>query len=240
MAIRLARSAKYVATIAGALMIVVTVGYLLFWSSYFKITTLEIRGAKNFVNPTDLRTMAENLCLAKNIFGYNSGKLSEVLMENFKGASAISVKKKFPGTIIVNVTERHPLALIVNTNKHDYYLVDNEGYVLGVADRQTTNLPEITYDGTIKVGEFINSDLIPVYLSLVAAIDTYKVDVSSMSFFPRYTQVFLRKGTEVLIGNDKSKTEALGIVKSLLKQLDVEGRKANRIDLRYDKVIVSF
>jgi cell division septal protein FtsQ len=148
------------------------------------------------------------------------------------------VRTKLPDKLVLEVTERDPLALIFNGQTKDYFIIDSEGFVLGVVDQSKTNLPEIRYEGDIRVGEFISSDLVPVYLDLMRSLDENEVQATSVSFYPRYVRLFLQSGVEVLIGNDKNKLEALKVVKNLVRQEGLEEKSLNKIDLRYDKVSV--
>ncbi|KKS19373.1 MAG: hypothetical protein UU77_C0051G0005, partial [candidate division WWE3 bacterium GW2011_GWC1_41_7] len=75
---------------------------------------------------------------------------------------------------------------------------------------------------------------------LVDSISEHNLKVSSMSFYPNYAQLYTEGGIEVYIGNDKSKSESVTIIADLVKQLGLEDRKVKKIDLRYDKVIVSY
>ena len=79
-----------------------------------------------------------------------------------------------------------------------------------------------------------------MYLELVNALSEHKMKVSSMSFYPKYAQLYVNEGIEALVSNDKSRSDSISILGSLLKQLQLEGKKAKKVDLRYDKVIVSY
>lgn len=208
-------------------------------SDTFKVAKVQISGAKSFVNNSDLKEIVHNQVYRKNIFSFNTVDLAEILKRNFRGAKSFTISRQLPASISVEVTERTPLALIHNGTDPNYYLIDDQGYVLGSVDRNETNFPLIDYEGPIKIDEYINEDLVPTYLSLVSAIDKNKLNVNSMSFYPKYARLYL-DGIQLLISNDKDKEKYLYIVYSLLKQLASENKKVTKIDLRYDKLIVEY
>jgi len=218
--------------------------YLLFLSGLFRVTQIKVVGVKSFVNGTDLTEVVRGNVYGQSIFSINTAELENNLLQNFQGAKYINVYKTFPAGINVEVKERVPLALVYNDNLESYFMVDEDGYVLGVVDDSTTNLPKIKYEGEIRIGLFINKDMIPIYLDLVNAISENNIKVSSMSFYPSYALLYVNDGIEVFIDNAKNKNGSVIVLKDLLNQLELESQKdmqkIKKIDLRYDKVIVSY
>jgi hypothetical protein len=53
-------------------------------------------------------------------------------------------------------------------------------------------------------------------------------------------ELYVDKGPVVLVGNDKNRAEAIKVLVSLLKQAELEDKELERVDIRYDKVIVLF
>jgi cell division septal protein FtsQ len=214
--------------------------YLLFLSSYFKVDQLRVTGAGGFVNQTDLTEVVKGRVYGKSIFSFKNEELRASLKQNFQGAKDIKVHKIYPKAIGVEVSERVPLALINNGTSENFYMVDEDGYVLGIVDEQRTILPRIRYEGDIKIGFFVDKRMVPVYLELVNALNQEQVNATSMSFYPRFAKLFLASGTEAFFSNDKNKLDSVRLMTSIIKQLEAEGKKLQKIDLRYEKVSVSY
>lgn len=214
--------------------------YFFFKLNFFDVTTTQIIGVQKYVSENDLRELLNNKVYGTNIFSIDVNKLQKNLMTTFLGAKGISISRDFPRTIIVEVEERVPLALIFNKVSEDIYMVDEDGYVLGLIEPGNNKLPKIEYDGEIRIGIFINKKMVPIYTQLMLALKDDNVLASSMSFSSSYTSLFVDDSVEVLIGNEKDKRVSISIVANLLKQLTFEGKKPKKIDLRYDKVIVSY
>lgn len=216
-------------------------GYiLLFHTLFFKVLQIDVLGARDFVSAADVKAVTWDFVGDTSIFGVNTVDLQAILIGSFKGAKNITLSRKLPHTLVITVTERIPLGLVYNDASVDYFLLDADGYVLGIVDRQITNLPEIRYEGDIKIGQFINKDLVPMYLEIVDVLDKESVKISSMSFYPKHTQLYLETGTEILISDDRNKDTAIVFARDLIRQLAAEEKNPKKIDLRYDKVIVSY
>ncbi len=214
--------------------------YFFYHSDFFKIDSIRIEGAKSFVNQTDLEEVVMGNTFGHSIFMLDSQELKKILQETFQGSKEIRVFKIYPKTVGVEVFERVPLALVHNSNSSEVYMVDMDGYVLGIVDEERTNLPRIKYEGDIKVGHFVDQKLVPVFMELVGALNDNRVNASSVSFFPNYATLYVSEGVEVLVSNDKSKTDSIRILNDLLKQTETEGKRIKKVDLRYNKVIVSY
>lgn len=214
--------------------------FLLF-SNYFKITEVTVIGANEFVNEADVLSVAYSFSTGKNIFLFKPEELNQNLRDNFLGAEEIEILKEYPRTLVVNVTERTPIAIVYNSDTSDeYFLIDKFGYVLGYTSPENSDLPLIRYEKEIKIGLFIDERVFPTYLEMTTALEKDNVKATSMSFFDTHVSLFVEDGINILISNEKSKQASIAAVKELLKQAAVENQAIQRIDLRYDKVIVLF
>jgi cell division septal protein FtsQ len=227
-------------------MVIFSVGVLsgIYWvffaSGKFNINSINISGTGSYVNNQDLKTVLESKLLGSNILKLNTTMTETVLKDTFRGAKTIKLEKIYPDKINVLVTERQPLAIIYKDDSLGYFLIDDEGYILGSVDSDKTNLPKVKYEGDIKINEFIDRNIVPNYLELMSLLDSEKLSASSVSFFPKYSKIYLTNNSEIYLGNDKNKLESFKVISALLKQNMLEDKKILKIDLRYDKVIVSY
>ena len=148
------------------------------------------------------------------------------------------IKKDYPSRVVVEITERVPLAVVYSSRSDEHFLVDEEGYVLGIVDEERTNLPKVTYNGTLQVGFFLDEDLVPLYLELLNSLDATNLKASSVSVSERYISFYIDDSVQVLVGRSKDLSNSVKILSELVKQLALEGAEIRRIDLRFDKVIV--
>jgi len=207
--------------------------------NYFKISDVYVEGASEFVSAEDIRLVVERNSIGQSIFLINTGNLVDIVQRSFLGAKTVKVEKEYPDKIIVVIEERVPLAIVYN-DENEYFLIDSDGYVLGVVEKGFSDLPKIRYEEGIVIGTFLEKEIIPVSIEILKFAEEEELKISSMSFYPKYTRLFAGKGTEVFIGYDKDRKESLKTVNALIKKLESEGKTIRKIDLRYDKVIVLY
>jgi len=218
----------------------VSIYFIVFKLGIFYISDIKINGAKTFVNPTDIYELAKTRSYGKNIFTFSDQELQKSLTKDFQGAKQLSVRKQFPDKISIDVIERLPIAVVSKPGIPEHYMVDEDGYVLGVVDKEKTNLPNILYEGDISVGYFLNKDLLATYFEVLKSSDVEKINASSMSLHSDFLSMYVDDSVEVLIGEDKDIPKTIKVVAHLLTQLKTEGKSVKKIDLRFDKVIVSY
>ena len=206
---------------------------------YFKISSINIEGVGKFVSYDDVRSVVSSSVLEKYIFSVDEISVAENIKKSFLGAKNVNVSRNYPHSIDVLVEERVPLAVAYNDDGEGF-LIDSEGFVLGVVDKSVFDLPKIKYEGPIMVGTFLEKDIIPVSIEIIEFAEKEDLKISSMSFKPASAHLFVGKDTEVFMVYDKDIEKSLRTIKALVKKSDVEGKILKRIDLRYDKVIVLY
>ena len=213
----------------------------------FRVTRVDVLGEGRFVNLEDVRKIAETNVLGKDIIVVNTAGVVEAIAHNYLAAKSVKVTKSYPRTIKVTVTERVPIALLLAKDASllakestSYYFVDAEGFVLGPADKTTTNLPIISYGQKVYVGKFLEEYAISYYFELLHALDENSILVSTISAFPKYVQFYTRDSVEALFTVAQSPKSQAKILARMLESFKTEGKKPRKIDLRFDKVIVEF
>lgn len=206
---------------------------------YFKISSINISGTGEFVSYDDVKSVVSNATLEKYIFSVDEVSVAENVKKSFLGAKDVTVTRNYPHSIDVTVEERIPLAIAYNDD-NEGFLIDSEGFVLGVVDSNVFDLPKIKYEGPIMVGTFLEKDIIPVSIEIIEFAEKEDLKISSMSFKPALVHMFVGRSTEVFMGYDKEIEQSLKTIKTLVKKSDVEGTLLKKVDLRYDKVIVLY
>jgi cell division septal protein FtsQ len=205
---------------------------------FLKMKRVEVLGAKTYVNKNDVETLVKGSIYGKNFFSVDTIKIENDLKNNFLGASTVDVTKKIDGEVFISITERKPIAILIQ--KDNTFVVDDQGYVLGYMDPTTTNLPKILYEGDVRVGHFIDKSLVPVYADIIKRLDEDKIKVSSISMNEFDVRMYIEQGTEVIVSRRTYDGSFSARLKQVLSYLKSTGKSARSIDLRYDKVILSF
>lgn len=204
----------------------------------FDISEVVVNGTNKFVSTSEVKTLVGNRVTGKNIILLDSKSLEGIVMETFQGAKNVGIRKHYPNKIIVEIIERTPKALVENSE--EAFLVDEEGYVLGVQDKSATNLPTISYSGDVRVGYFVDEKVIPAYLEVLKSADEVGMNVSSVSIKHDDVEVYAQDSLKLLIRLDSVFLNEFYTAKSIVLDSETKGKKVSIVDLRFDKVIVSF
>ena len=204
------------------------------------INKIEISGASNYVNYDDLEKISGSNLIGKKYFSVDLNAVSKVLQENFLGAKHITLERGSIGEVKILVEERIPLAILFAKPNNKSYLIDSDGYVLGEVEGNASGLPVVNYSKSVVIGSFVEKDVAPITIEILKLSEKNDLRVSSISYYPKYTSLFVFNGVEVRIANDKNRENSISLISSLLKRTGNDGKKISKIDLRFDKVIVSY
>ena len=227
-----------------ALLVLVSLSYLsykyIYLSPKFTVKAVSVVGGGKFVNLQDFQNISEQKTIGHSIFSIDLKELENLLKTNFLGARSVETSLDYPDTVVIKIEERLPVAVVPAGKKSDvHYLIDNEGYVLGEVSDEFMDLPEIIYEGDMRVGAFLDGRIVPVSIEILTEAGKAGLNVSSISFRERYSKLYLG-ATEVYLSNLKGIGESVQKLEKLYKNLLLEGKRVIKIDLRYDKVIVLY
>ena len=221
-------------------LVVLSILYVNFKTDLVRITDVNVIGRSVFVNLTDVETLATQHAFGNSLLFYNKHELEEILLDYFQGAKEIKIEKNLPNKLTVNIFERTPVALIYTKDTTDYFVVDSDGYILGVVDESRTNLTRIEYDKPLKVGEFIDPNSANLFDEVVTSFDAVAIRISKISINFKDINIHTPEGSLLVISRDKSISESAKLLAEIMKKLNSEGSKVKSVDLRFEKVIVSY
>ena len=204
--------------------------HLVFRSGRYEITEMSVEGIHTYVNENDLRNLMEGQVLGTNLLTLDTDHVASIIQDNFLGVRTTQVSKDYPKTVKISIEERVPVAVVCSSEEECFY-IDNEGYVLGTVGEGGEDLPRIEYGNEILIGHFLEENIIPVSFEILDYASRYHVQVSSISYNPRYSELYIKNGVEILIGHSKKKSDALRIIASLLKKDVQESKNIRKIDL---------
>lgn len=129
--------------------------WLLFFSSLFKITIIDVSGAgENTIKDAKAVAwgVAGNRLLAKNnLLLYNKDELAKVLNDKYY-LQSLNIEKKLPHTLIITLEEKQQAAVWHEDDK--YFYLDGDGNVINQVDPLNVNrqsLPVIENSTDVKI-----------------------------------------------------------------------------------------
>jgi len=200
---------------------------------------IEIHGVGSFISLDIFKNELSTQLSGKNMLKIDEYSIEKNLKDKFLGIKEIHIKKKIPTYIIVDVIERIPSVLLLD---YDYkvYMVDSDGFVLGEPTDPYKNLPSIKYNKKVEVGSFINSKSISLYNNVREGLENIPLTVVDVILGDDFATIYLQNNITVYLSNEKEVGDSFDIVYSIIGKFSTDDKKVSKIDLRYDKVIVSY
>ncbi len=173
----------------------------------------------------------------QNLLSLDSDKLAQTIIKQDIKIKDAEVQKKIPGTLLIYIQKRQALAVI--PFQGDFFLVDKDGLILS-QEKETPNLPVVTLNlglQNLKVGSSIDSK----EKSIFHILDSLKGKEKVVSLLVgEDLELQLEGGTLVFLPrNDESQAE-INSLQILMTRFRIEGRLPLKIDLRFDKPVVTF
>src|SRR4030066_1622471 len=204
------------------LLSIIGVGFIIYFanntianSQRFKIKSFTHSGVVKFVNVEDFEKVVTANIIGQNVFKLDARALEESLKKNFLGIQTIKVYKKYFDGLNIQVQERVPMAIVIDKTGARY-LIDIDGYVLGLVEASYFDLPGLNYDDTLHVGQFVDSKIVPVTMEIINEAKIEQVSISSVSFKPEYSMIYAGPATPVYMNNDENIKDSIKIVSRLM------------------------
>lgn len=120
--------------------IIIILGWLLFFSALFKIETIEVAGVGDNT-AKEVETMARGLAADRligknNLLLYNKSELSEILNEKYY-LDNLTIKRKFFHSLAISLREKQQAA--VWREAEEYYYIDGDGNIINQIDPLNIN-----------------------------------------------------------------------------------------------------
>ena len=115
------------------LLILFGIGYLVIFSNFFEVKSIEISGHEKISPEEIIRTLEEKIehkivfFESKSVFLFRSPDLIEAISKKYPGIEKTTIKRRFPSGLTVEIKERQPAALFCQNDQCLY--VDKNGVI---------------------------------------------------------------------------------------------------------------
>lgn len=200
-------------------------------SPFFEVESFEIIGNQKVSSEEIISRIGQK---GVNIFAFDLDKAQKAIEASPFIEEAVC-KRKFPNKIIVTVKERTPIAFVPVNEKS--FLIDGEGRVLGEDDGSFPSLIGFTgVSGTLTPGQFLDQSMYGWGLEVLSHLGASGIKATEVNVQDGDCTLILEDGCRVFLGKEeKDIMNLLGLLKSILSDLEKDGNTAEYIDLRFDK-----
>lgn len=201
----------------------------------FLIQSIELYGASTLIGLDQFSR--------KPSFFINTEQASRALMNANPTFENIELNIVYPNTLKITATKSRAVAVLKVSN--GYYEISHTGRILVKVRKKETKLPEIVLQQLLPyesyvVGQFINKQevVFAAYILDKFAQNAIPIETVEMQGF----DVVLCKGAgrTYIFSASKDKTVQFSDVAVIYRQFFIEGKKFNKIDVRFDNPIIVF
>lgn len=196
----------------------------------FQIKVIEITG-------TNINVSVNEEKIPKILLFFPSEAIRKELLSEYPQLQDIQIEKKLPFTLKITLVQRIPLALIKSGNTGFY--IDSNAVIFHTYSDLNINLPLIDintqdWDDGMKIRDAgVQSAVAFLNQAQGIKVDRIrKIDSETLSV--------IIGATEVLISNRTEYTYTVSTLQMILSRFRMKGTMPTRIDLRFDKPILSF
>jgi len=169
--------------------------------------------------------------------------VQESIVAQNPGVSTVYVEKIYPNKLFIKIVAEGPSVSLKVGN--EYVLLTSIGRVLQKVKTKPTNIPEIIYyqelfKEDVKIEDVLSFKDLQIAIQFIRILRTlgYKViQVDIDSFY--MIRLVLEDSREVLVTTEKNIQKQEYQISSILRQFKVDGTKFKRLDVRFDKPVMT-
>jgi cell division septal protein FtsQ len=239
------------------LLIIIAAGLLFFLQSDFwtiiKVSCFYERG----ICPSDIYGDLSSLAIGQHLIFVPEKRINAAITDRYPFVKGIKIIKKFPPELQFNLFTREPLAAIVKQLQfsqseasasadqswltgNEYFLVDEEGYIL--RKDNITDLPLILVQElpSESIGQQVGQKAVLKALEIITGLklNLFEPEVALVNDFN--IEFKLKDKVKVIFSAFDSTDSQINPLQFILSRAKIEGRKIRQIDLRFDKPVVIY
>lgn len=179
----------------------------------------------------------------KNILFIKNEEVVNKIVESNPQLEEIEVEKKFPNILIIKVELSKPLAVMkVNTG---FFLLSENGKIISKTKMNTSDLPLINYYQKLDYFSFNNGDTLTykditfslIYLKKASSLG---LSMITLDINGEHMVALKLKDREVIFSLEKDQLVQVDQFETIIKDFKIQGKNFKKLDLRFEKPIVTF
>ncbi len=174
-----------------------------------------------------------------NLIFLNTGALEQDVKNRYIRVDSVKIVKEYPRTVHVQIKKKQPLAQIEQANL--FYVIDPTGLIFSVYSKKQ-NLPVITglFDN-LGTGYQFEASLAHNFFPLLLLLKNQEIEITDIKVYAR-DRAELKTTAGVLISYSTAinPTIAVSSLQMMFQSFRIEGKFPKRVDILYDKPVVTF
>jgi cell division septal protein FtsQ len=186
----------------------------------------------------------ESELVNKNLIFIDKEEVRKLIIQKNSLLKKVTVDKIWPSTLRVTVYLYEPIAsLIVNQG---YFDLSFDGRILSKKKDNQSLLPIINYyqklnNGSFQTGDWISFKDIQKTLFFINVLEQINLTPLTIDIIGQDMLVFnLKDSKKIIFSNSKNKETQDYQLELIIKQFKIEGKEFKKIDLRFEKPVITF
>lgn len=235
--LRRRRAIKRALLSSGLLLIIAVIGFVLAFTVFFKINTINVKGSKVYSPKIILQNCG--VVEGDSLLLTNANQIAENLMSTLPYIGSVSITRDLPSTLTINVTDTYTAAAIMNNGA--YILINEKGKVLDdSADIINDGIPVVTGVEVVnfKKGEIItfkNKENGDILIELLKAVTKAGVDRLTEIDVTDTSEIFMKYDNriKILVGSSVNlETKILRAASAIERENEINQYEIGVLDLR--------
>lgn len=196
----------------------------------FEIKNIEVAGG-------GVKVIVDEKRIAKNLLFFPGDSLREQILEDNPLVGDVVFRKKFPHTLVIIAKPRIPVA-IINSNSGPMGL-DKSSVVLGEAPGDR-DLPELLFSvSPVVPGQRVGNPAVLASLSFIIKTQSF-LKLAEVESSGSSTLLAKTAKVNILIPQQGDMSALATTLQTLITGFRIKGSLPTKIDLRFDKPIITF
>jgi cell division septal protein FtsQ len=235
--LRRRRAIKRALLSSGLLLIIAIIGFVLAFTIFFKVNTINVKGSKVYSPKIILQNCG--VVEGDSLLLVNANQIAENLMSTLPYIGSVSITRDLPSTLTINITDTYTAAAIMNNGT--YILINEKGKVLDdSADIINDGIPVVTGVEVVnfKKGEIItfkNKENGDILIELLKAVTKAGVDRLTEIDVTDTSEIFMKYDNriKILVGSSVNlETKILRAASAIERENEINQYEIGVLDLR--------
>lgn len=202
---------------------------------YFRVTEIELNGVKSL---NSIEIVNNDI-----LFILDTNKLESELKEKNPSVETVSVQKIYPNRVVISAVLIKPSVQLRVSD--GWYLLSPSAKIIAKSRKPYSKVATISYFTkypfeAYQVGDQIESSEIIYASYFINKLRTIKIRSYDSVAIDHLFVLLLKGGSqEIWLTTKKSKEQQFDVLRDILKQFVISGKKYKKIDLRFSKPIVT-
>ena len=216
------------------------VAFIVFKSGFFTVKKITCQWEKDSC-PPEIWNELTSLTFGKNLIFLKKEEIRKKFLNTHHIVKNLKIKKVLPNKLAFELEKRKEVAVLGFEATKDFFLVDEEGVAIKRGNDPFLPLILLSEQLSLNVGQQVPQREIVEAIKFLTTLRLNLLEPKIAKITSPYSlTVWLKDGEEVVFSLKKEIQVQVDSLQFILSRSKIEGKEIKKIDLRFDKPVVSY